>query len=379
MRNIMLSVVGLSPQVVTETLYGLHQQGRRVDAIHIITTRIGKESIFAKLLPNSDGKYYRYLSEYGIDACTLDFNYDNVHVLKDVNGNELDDLENEDDNERLLRLCLDLTYKFTGDPDTTVLFSVAGGRKTMSACLMLAAQLYGRPQDRVYHVLISPEFESNQEFFYPPRQSVAIELHDSHNHPYYKETRFAAVNLVTIPLLSVRDQLSDEELRQGPKDPAALLLNLVREEPFLLTVDLPAGKLICRKREMDIMPARLALYAFFALRKKQCPHLGDGVEISCRGCSDCYLDFSSIADRQREITDLYRNLAQGREFAEMSDSGIMGLTSENFNSYKGKIRKDLERAFGFQMAAQIQIAARGSRPNTRYGLTTARENIRIIM
>lgn len=38
----------------------------------------------------------------------------------------------------------------------------------MSACMMVAAQLYGQPRDRVYHVLVSPEFESSSVFFYPP-------------------------------------------------------------------------------------------------------------------------------------------------------------------------------------------------------------------
>ena len=43
MKNILLAVTGLSPQVITETLYALHQINRRVDAIHVITTRDGKE------------------------------------------------------------------------------------------------------------------------------------------------------------------------------------------------------------------------------------------------------------------------------------------------------------------------------------------------
>ncbi|RKX57645.1 MAG: TIGR02584 family CRISPR-associated protein, partial [Thermodesulfobacteriota bacterium] len=41
----------------------------------------------------------------------------------------------------------------TASKDTAVYFLIAGGRKTMSACLAVAAQFYGRPQDRVYHVL----------------------------------------------------------------------------------------------------------------------------------------------------------------------------------------------------------------------------------
>ncbi|MFB3926224.1 MAG: CRISPR-associated ring nuclease [Syntrophales bacterium] len=47
MKNILLAVVGLSPQVITEILFALHQQDRKVDAIHIITTRKGKEQINA--------------------------------------------------------------------------------------------------------------------------------------------------------------------------------------------------------------------------------------------------------------------------------------------------------------------------------------------
>ena len=36
MKNILLAVVGLTPQVITEALYALHQEGRAVNAIHII-------------------------------------------------------------------------------------------------------------------------------------------------------------------------------------------------------------------------------------------------------------------------------------------------------------------------------------------------------
>ncbi len=38
MKNTLLAVTGLSPQVITETLYALHQNNRKVDGIHVITT-----------------------------------------------------------------------------------------------------------------------------------------------------------------------------------------------------------------------------------------------------------------------------------------------------------------------------------------------------
>ena len=207
MKNILLAVTGLSPQVITETLFALHQNRQRVDAIHVITTRDGKERIFATLLAGKSGRYYRYLEEYGIDPSSIDFGHPNIHVITDEHGVEIPDIINEDDNERLLKKCLDLTFRFTNQGDTAVFFSVAGGRKTMSSCLTLAAQMYGRPQDRLYHVLVSPEFESSPHFFYPPKKSATIELKDKDGQPFFKETRFAQVNLIPIPFVSIRETI----------------------------------------------------------------------------------------------------------------------------------------------------------------------------
>ena len=374
MKSILLAVVGLSPQVITETLFALHQQKRSVDAIHIITTRQGKEKINAHLLSPKDGKYYQYLKEYEISPATIDFGSHNVHTVKDTNGMEVDDIEGEDENESLLKKCMELAFSFTKDPDTALFFSIAGGRKTMSACLMVAAQFYGRSQDRVYHVLVSPEFESNRDFYYPPKQSAPIELIGKNGQPYIKETRFAAINLVPIPFVPVRRYISDDLMRE-PKDPATLMAALVKEEPYSLTVDLPSAKLIYKGIELDMMPARLALYAFFALQKKNCQK----PDVSCRGCTDCFLSVTAIFERQDMLTDLYRRMAGTRPLEEMSDSGITSLTAWNFNSYKAKIRKDLERRFGLYALPELSIESVGKRPDTKYGIQIEKEKIRILI
>jgi CRISPR-associated protein Csx14 len=187
--------------------------------------------INAHLLSPTDGNYYQYLKEYDIDPTTINFGFDHVHTITDENGMEIDDIEDEEENEWLLKKCVELTFSFTRDPDTAVFFSIAGGRKTMSACLMVAAQFYGRTQDRVYHVLVSPEFESSRDFYYPPRKSIPIELIDKNGQPYVKETRYAKITLVPIPFVPVRCYISDELLKE-PKDPATLMLSLVREVPY---------------------------------------------------------------------------------------------------------------------------------------------------
>jgi CRISPR-associated protein Csx14 len=373
MKNILLAVTGLSPQVITETLYALHQRNRHVDAIHVITTRAGKEKIYAEVLGGGKGHYFRYLEDYGIDPATIDFGHGNIHVVTDEHGIEIPDIVGESDNEHLLKKCLELTFYLTKDPETAVLFSVAGGRKTMSSCLTLAVQMYGRPQDRLYHVLVSPEFESNRDFFYPPKASRAIELKNPQGQPFYKDTGFAQVNLIHIPFFSIREQLSSDLLK-APKDPGTLMLSLIRDERSHLTVNLVSKKLVYKKLECDMHPSHLALYAFFVIQKKSCTLETE----SCGSCTDCFIDVQAVFDNQDEITRQYRKVCGTRPLDEMSDSGIINLNADNFNSYKSKINKTLQKSFGPYALKELEIASLGTRPNTRYGIMMDKAKIEIV-
>ena len=98
---------------------------------------------------------------------TINFNHRNIHVISDEHGIEIPDIGSELDNERFLKKCLELTLSFTSSLDTAVLFSVAGDLKTMSACLSLATQMYDRPQDRLYHTLVSNDRHLSISSFRP--------------------------------------------------------------------------------------------------------------------------------------------------------------------------------------------------------------------
>jgi len=138
----------------------------------------------------------------------------------------VDDIIDESTNFKLIELCLEVTFKLTKNPEHIVYFLVAGGRKTMSSCLSLAVQLYGRPQDRMYHVLVSSEFESNRDFWFPPKKSKLITLYDEKGQPYKKETKYAKIELVSIPFVSVRKWLKEELLKE-PLPPQELISHLV--------------------------------------------------------------------------------------------------------------------------------------------------------
>ena len=40
----------------------------------------------------------------------------------------------------------------------------------MSFYMGAAMLLFGRPWDKLYHILVTPEFETNHEFFYKPQK-----------------------------------------------------------------------------------------------------------------------------------------------------------------------------------------------------------------
>jgi CRISPR-associated protein (TIGR02584 family) len=374
MKHVLLAVVGLSPQVVTETLYAIFQTGRDIHEIIVITTEQGRKTIFSKLLAGKDGSFYKFLKEYDIPADSIIFNHDSIHVICDEHGNLIHDLTTEDENRYLLKLCLEVTFNLTNRNDTAIFFSIAGGRKTMSSCITLAAQLYGRPQDRLCHVLVSPEFESNYNFYYPPKSHTTIKLKDKNGEVFYKNTKYAKIDLVNIPFISIRKQLKHDHLNEA-RDPGTLMLSLVQDEKPILRVDFTSNKIIYKKIELDLMPAHLALYGFFAMQKKNC---SKDIE-TCGNCTDCFLQCFEILDKQPEITKIYKRLSGARQITEMVGEGIINLDKDNLRSFKSKIKKIIETRFGSSALKEIEITSIDSRPDTRYGIKIDKSKLKIIL
>jgi len=375
MKNILIAMTGLSPQVVTEALYALNQEGRDVHEINLITTRTGKDRINSLLIASGDGAFYQYLDDYGIDRTKISFDTKNIHVLKDNNGNDLDDIAGSEENGILFKTTFEIVRKLTSDPDNAVFFLIAGGRKTMSACLALSAQFFGRPQDRIYHVLVSPEFENARNFFYPPKESKLIKLTDSKGEEYFKDTKYARIELISMPLISIRSKLSEETLNQTI-DPAELLMSAYRDEKPKLIIDLRESKIILMGRELDISPSNLAVYSFFALIKTNC----DRQDISCLNCNECFIEVTDILKRNSEIAALYEKIIKNKSlsaYQQNQSSGVTNLDMDNFNSYRSKINSLLQKNYGQSMINDIEIVSIGTRPNTRYGIRIERSLIDI--
>lgn len=210
-REILLCVSGLSPQIITETVYAMAVQGTGgecivPDEIHVVTTTTGRDLIRENLLAPENGHLLALRQDYALGGrAALPEN--NIHLITDAEGEPLDDIRNDDDNKAVADLLTQLIQQFTQDPATRLHVSIAGGRKTMGFYAGYALSLFGRTGDRLSHVLVNEPFES-REFFYPRPEPQDINVGTAEK-PRWANTRDARISLGYIPIVPMREGLGE--------------------------------------------------------------------------------------------------------------------------------------------------------------------------
>ncbi len=206
-KPLLLAVTGLSPQVITETLYGLLAQGQPVPGeIRVITTLKGKERLIGSLLGQGQ-KLAAFCADYRLPQ--IQFDESRIHVITNARGEPIDDATSEEDHGAIADFMVNLVRELTNDNDRAIHASLAGGRKTMTFLLGYAMSLFGRRQDRLSHVLVSAPFEEIPDFYYPtPTDKVVMTReHQSLN------ARDAKVHLVDIPFVRMREEMPQQIIR----------------------------------------------------------------------------------------------------------------------------------------------------------------------
>ena len=172
-RIILVSAMGTSPAVLTNTVWGLAHQKHSIvpDEIVVFITKSGKDLLIQRLF--DDGIWNEMRSDLKREKIEIDgklvFGATSIRVIPDAEGDEIEDLRTGDDNLRAADFMLSQLRQYTEDSETELHVSIAGGRKTMSALLFSCMTLLGRECDKVYHVLLPQDLEqgATPEFFYP--------------------------------------------------------------------------------------------------------------------------------------------------------------------------------------------------------------------
>ena len=204
-RRVLLMVTGRTPQVVTETLYALTQRAVPFvpTEVHLITTAEGAQDANLALLDPHEGWFHRLCVDYGLTG--IDFDSSRIHSIRDQDGRPVEDIRTAAEHRACADLITETVRDLTADEDGSALHvSLAGGRKTMTYYLGNALTLFGRPQDRLSHVMVPPPYETNREFFYPSPLSRPLYVEPLKR---YFDAKDAEVTLAEIPFVRLRNCL----------------------------------------------------------------------------------------------------------------------------------------------------------------------------
>ena len=363
-RRLLVAVTGLSPQIVTETLYALTVKQKRPfvpTEIRLITTEEGAERAKLSLLHPESGWFHRLRTDY--DLPPIAFGPEHIHVLKDADGRPLGDIRSPEDNERAADTITDVVRDLTSDDDCALHVSIAGGRKTMGFYLGYALSLYGREQDRLSHVLVNAPYESHRDFFYPTPGSVLIHTREPDSRPY--DARDAKVTLAEIPFVRLREGLNPE-LMEGTASFSAAVADAQRAlPPLALELDPASCTVTAGGESFRMAPSLFALYWMLAKRAS----LGQpGIH-------------EHDKDSGQEFLGLYGQLVgKGSGRYEEAERAYKDDLSDNFSPKKTKIEKYLNKSLGTKHAAPYLIRVLGDTSDSgynRFGLDLLPEAIRI--
>jgi CRISPR-associated protein (TIGR02584 family) len=275
-RNILLCVAGLTPQIITETLYVVTQVHReRVDEIRVITTLDGRDKIMTgivkergkpqdSLLHPEHGQFFAFCRDFNLDSRSITFDERSISLLHRCDGLTLPDIRTEEENEIAGDQICEIVQQLTERPDTCLHASVAGGRKTMGIYLTAAMQLFGRADDSLSHVLVSEDFETHPEFFYIPPIRRILKTRDQRE----ISTADARIYLAPIPFIRLRG-LKVETGRSRPyselvKRAQSDLDYIESEYDLQIDLTLETDNVTVEKRSVSLTPRELFFYLLFA-------------------------------------------------------------------------------------------------------------------
>ncbi|MBK8535349.1 MAG: TIGR02584 family CRISPR-associated protein [Candidatus Competibacteraceae bacterium] len=352
-RRILLCVAGLSPQIVTETLYALTVIGepRFVPTeIHLLTTAEGAERARLTLLSDEPGWLQRLRQDHGLPE--IRFTLDTIHILRAADGRLLNDIRDVADNEAIADTITAMVRELTADPDSAVHASIAGGRKTMGFYLGYALSLLGRPQDRLSHVLVSSRYESNPDFFYPTPQERVIYTADKQP----LDASAATVVLADIPFVRLRDGLQEALLAPGASFSAVVAQAQRNLAAPRLTLDFVNCRVRCGETELTLPPVNFACYAWLARRALA------GQPGICRN----RISAAETAEFLAEYQALHGELDQEIDRVRLALNS--GMEPDYFDGRLAGVRKVLVRALGKTGAQPYLIHSDKKRPLSRYTL-----------
>ena len=366
-KRILLSVTGMSPAVVMETLYALvTEKGFIPTEIQVITTLQGKNQVLKTLCgieggrKEKKGALQEFIEDYGEQYGFSEIRFDEecIHIIEDERGKQLADIRTPQENNLAADKIVSLVGKLCSDGNNQLHVSIAGGRKTMGFFMGYALSLYGREQDSLSHVLVSAEFENLPSFYYPKPYSHKI-MNDHTGEEF--DAQNAKVMLAEIPWVRLGLGISDELLggKISYSDSVAKAQQILSKPSLTFLSPMDDQKVRFGNTEIKLSPKGYSLLLSLVITKQR--------------------NLEYTADR--EIFTLYRNVyAQLKDTVrldERMETTVIGFEEEVakvFSESRNEIRKEIIKTFSIGKSDTPYIP---SSLHKRYKLLIEEENIDI--
>jgi CRISPR-associated protein (TIGR02584 family) len=318
---------------------------------------------------DKSGWLTRLCSDYHLP--TIQFSEDNIHVLKDEQGQSLNDIRTESDNILLADMITSTMqeiiekYEATGE-DCALHVSIAGGRKTMGYYVGYSLSLLGRPQDRLSHVLVSENYEGHPEFYYPTPYTKVITTRD--NKPL--DTNEAEVSLAYIPFVRLRAELPRSLISQQMSF-SDLIQNAQKaiSGDVSLVLDIKQKLVIAGGKEIKLEPIN------FAFLWMMVDHTLEGNPTGFHFKLNDMMIKSLLLTRYEDLVGIHSG-----DYEKVEENLKNGVSKEFMDQRLTKIRKSFVTALGKEGAkpyliTQTQLKIKEVKP---YMLTLTPDQIQII-
>lgn len=379
-RKILLCVAGLSPQIITESIYALTIKKKWIpDELYVVTTAEGAEQVENSLLPEGKGWLPKLISEYNLE--NIAFNKNHILVIEGREQQALEDIRSVEDNDAAADYITEVVKNFTSCEDTELHVSVAGGRKTMGVYLSFALTLYGRKRDKLSHVLVNAPFENSRHFFYPRKETDVISVFINRKEQF-KDASKAEVTLAEIPFVRMRhlQQKDIVEQQYGYIDAVKQAQFQLSEAPTL-TINLKNKTISVNDGVSHKMaPRELALLTLFARRRLNSEKrlTAPSQDMGDEALAKAYLtEYELITGRSIDIDASLKSAFTVEEKKGNQIIKRIAMTGADFSTRLSNFQKALKQKLGAGQAKPYLIDDGGTKPKA-YELTIKKENIRII-
>ncbi len=368
-NEILILALGTTPQLVTEAIYALYKTRPAViyDEIFIITTSVGRNMLKKFLI--DENKLAAMSKDMGVKFTVKNNSF---IVPKYDNGVELDDIKTSSDNQIMANSIVSLIKEKTGTASNRIHAFLSGGRKTMSFYMGLAMELYSRPWDKTYHILVSEQFKSNKDFYYKPVKNKQIISGEN-----TLNTDDAEIMLIDLPMIRLRNKIKMDisdfktALEYGQKE-------------IDTSITQPSLKINLRNRQISIdnyiaielTPIQLMVYTtYLKFKLNNCKY---PQREYCKDCIECFPSLLDLTTKPalEEMAKIYRVISPAKVDILLQNYKD-GIGMEVMRQSISKIKKIIHDTVKDETVASLCIISTANKNygNTRHGIKIEKRKI----